>query len=170
MASRRRGRKKNYKQMIEHTKETTAGDGGWDMIAYCQKEDDRKFGYTDYIKVHWIVDDRNADGGSDSASLLSGLGFGAMFVATYQSGLLTVDGESDQLDPKYIRSIHAGNGMAGSFSMPIKQLHQSNEADIDERDGHVYLWMKLPDSTVDDDIVVRFFIESWGRWNKITGI
>lgn len=175
MASRRRGRKKNYKQMIAHHKETAAGDGGWDSFAYLYKEDDRKFGYTDYIKIHWIVDDRVVDTGSspdtDAPNLFSNQGFGALFVASYQSTLTTLsDGESNQLDPRYVKSVVAANGMAGSVSMPIKHLHQSLQADTDERDGHIYLWMKLPDSTVDDDYVVRFFIESFGRWNKVSGL
>lgn len=161
---------RNFRTDIEHHKENLAGAGSWNSFARINKDGDRNRGYCDYVKVHFLLDDRNVVNSTDSANLLSQLGFGLMFGASHSSATESVDGDSGQLDPTDIISVRTSNGVVGTVSIPIKKVIRSNEVDTAERDGYIYLYCKCPDVTVDDTLAVRFYIETYGRWVHTSGL
>jgi len=167
---RRARKKKMYRKITEHHKEDIAGEGAWNSFAYLRKDPNLKSAYADSVRISFLVDDRNAEGGTDSESLFSNMGFGLMFAASYQSSLETVDGEANQLNPDSLVSVTAKPGMAGVVTLPIKHVIRENIVDLREKDGYVYLWMKAPDSTTDDHLIVRMFIESYGRWHELIAL
>lgn len=162
--------KKMYRTNIEHHKETTPGTGAWNSFCEIYRDIDRKGGYCDSVTIHYLVDDRNAVSSSDAANLFSGLGFGLMFAASTSNVLETVDGESGQLDPNDLLHVRARNGVAGTVKLPIEHFIKQNSADTVEQDGKVTLWVKAPDVTTDDTLVIRFFIETRGRWVYAQGL
>lgn len=164
----RRGRKKKmYKKIIEHQKEDIGSGGAWNSFAYCSKEVQMKSGYTDYVRISFIVDDRNATGSTDGANLISPH-LGLMWACSYSNSLVTVDGEASQLEPNDLISVSATAGAGGVVTLPVKHRTIHNVTDASERDGNVFLWVKATDITADDDIILRMFVESYGRWHELT--
>lgn len=163
--------KRMYRTNIEHHKEITPGTGAWQSFGQIVRDADRKGGYCKSVKIHYLLDDRNAEGsGADAASLFSNLGFGLMFASSLSNALETVDGESGQLDPNDLLHVRAKNGVAGTLTLPINHFIKQNQADTEELDGKVTLWCKAPDITFDDTFVIRFFIECEGRWVVAQGL
>ena len=162
---------RQYRQLIEHHKENLSGAGDFNSFARIFKDDNRKGGYADKVVIHYVVEDRTPQGGdTDSPNLLSNMGFGCMFVASLSNSRETVDSESGLLDPDDILHIRCRDGVAGSVTLPIKHLIKQNDEDTAEKDGAVTLWVKYPDVTVDDNILIRFYIEGWGRWIRVAGV
>ena len=121
-------------------------------------------GYVDSIKVHWIIDDRNVVSSTDTPGHFF-QGTGTMFAATYQSSLETVDSEASQIDPDKCIAVRAGLH-AGNLTIPIKRRITQDGFDGVEMDGDIRLWMKNTDSTTDDTLVYRLFVEVIGRYVK----
>lgn len=123
-------------------------------------------GTANKIRCRFILDDRNAVSGSDGVGLPS-QNMGTFWAACYQNGLTTVDGESGQLDPDNIIAVKA----AGHFGNVVLDLQNAklrqDGFDGTECDGDIYLWMKNTDSTENDTLVWRIFIELDGRWVKL---
>lgn len=162
--------KRMFRTNIEHHKETTPGTGAWQSFCEIFRDADRKGGYCKSVTIHYLLDDRNVVSSTDSGSLLSGMGFGLMFAASTSASLETVGGESNQLDPNDLLHVRARNGVAGSVTLPIRHFINSNSEDTAEQDGKVTLWLKSPDVTTDDTLVIRFFIECEGRWVFAQGL
>lgn len=161
-----------YKTLVETRKETAGGTGGWFLIGYVGKEEQRFKATLEKLKITYFLDDRNDEGSTDGATLVSPH-LGCLMVLSRQATLSTVDGEASQLDPRYIVSLASASGAAGSrsYSFPGRgvQIHQNGE-DLDEQDGRVYIWFKHTDITADDDLVWRFFYEAEGRWLDVQGV
>lgn len=152
-------------------KETLAGTGGWESFATLKKDENRYSGTASKVVIHYMLDDRNAVNSSDAASLMSGLGFGLMLAASTNSSLESVAGESDQLHPDDIISLRCRNGVAGSVTLNLNDYRiKENAVDTGEKDGYLTLWVKYPDVTIDDQLIMRFYIESWGRWTVVAGL
>jgi hypothetical protein len=156
--------------MIEHHKENVGSAGDFNSFLVIEKDLDKKAGYVDKVVIHYLVEDRSLTGSADAPNLLSNMSYGAMFAASLNSSTETVDGESGLLDPNDLLQVRARSGMAGSVTIPIKHLIKENVTDLGERDGRVYLWIKTPDVTSDDDMIFRFYIEVWGRWIAAAGL
>lgn len=160
----------NYRTMIEHHKENSAGAGDFNSFLTLTKDADRFKGWADHLVIHYIVEDRSPVSDTDSPNLLSNMGFGILFAASHQATLTTVDGESGLLGENSLISLRARNGVAGTVKLPIKRNIRNNQEDINEKDGKITVWMKTPDVTVNDNIIMRFYVECYGRWVNIEGL
>ena len=153
-----------YTSYYEMQKENTGAEGAWNSFAKIVKDSPKAKGkgYVESVKIHWILDDRNAEGGTDP--LLHGC-IGTLFAAAYQNTLTGYDEEADDdtLVSDNIISIRAGQH-AGNVTLPIKRRINQEGFDVLEADGDIYLWMKNTDVTNDDTLVWRIFIEVTGRW------
>lgn len=161
---------RQYRQLIEHHKENLGGAGDFNSFLEITKDANKKGGWCDKIVIHYVVEDRSPSSSTDSANLFSGLGFGAMFAVSRSGSTETVDSESGLLDPNDIVNIRARDGMAGSVTIPVKHLIRENSGDTAEMDGKLWVWVKTPDVTTDDDIIMRFYVECWGRWVSCAGV
>lgn len=159
-----------YRTMIEHHKEDVGSAGDFNSFLQLSKEVDKYQGYVDKVVIHYLLEDRAPEGGTDSPNLFSNLGFGLLFAATHAAALETVDGESGLLDPNDIINVRARHGTAGSVTLPIKRVIRENNADPDEKDGLIKLYLKTPDVVDDDHIIVRFYCEIYGRYVEGTGL
>lgn len=158
-----------YRKLVEHHKETIGAGGAWNSFATLGKESDRKSAYCDYVVLNYILDDRTAVSSTDSTDLLEA-DIGLMFAASHNDALTTVDGDANQLGTDYVISVNATNGYGGRITLPIKQVIKGNATDLTEMDGKITLWMKATDVTIDDTLVWRFYIESYGRWHTCNGL
>lgn len=161
---------RQYRQMIEHHKENLGSAGDFNSFLEITKDADKKGGWVDKIVIHYLVEDRALSSGADAANLLSQMGFGTMFAVSRAGSTETVDSESGLLDPNDIINIRARHGQAGTVTIPVKHLIRENSQDVAEMDGKLWVWVKSPDVTTDDDIIMRFYIELWGRWVSCNGI
>lgn len=161
---------RQYRQMIEHHKENLGGAGDFNSFLEITKDADKKGGWVDKIVIHYVVEDRGLQSSEDSSNLFSGLGYGLFFAVSRSGSLETVDSESGLLDPNDLVNIRARDGMAGSVTIPVKHLIRENTGDTGEMDGKLWCWVKTPDVTDNDDMIVRFYVEVWGRWVSANGI
>lgn len=161
---------RQYRQLIEHHKENLGSAGDFNSFLEITKDANKKGGWVDKIVIHYVVEDRSPTSSSDAANLFSGLGYGLFFAVSRAGGTETVDSESGLLDPNDIVNIRARDGMAGSVTIPVKHLIRENSQDVAEMDGKLWVWVKTPDVTDDDDMIVRFYVEVWGRWVSANGI
>ena len=152
---------RNYKSLTNHVKDGSNNAGGWNKIAYFQKTSNAKIhsGTLDRVTVNFLVDDID---GSDN--LRESFPFGHMFALSYSSAVTTVDGTADQLNPDHIVDVGARDGGAGSITLTARRRIVQNSTDTDEHDGYIYLWQKNTDLTVDDNVIMRYYIETFGRW------
>ena len=161
---------RNYRTMIEHHKENLGSAGDFNSFLSITKENDRYKGWSDHLVIHYLVEDRALHNEADAANLVSNLGFGVLFASSYTSATATVDGESGLVNPEHIISMRARNGVAGTVRLPIKRSIQGNVDDTVEKDGKITVYIKTPDVTANDDIIMRFYVESYGRWVEVAGI
>lgn len=148
--------------MINMEKDATNSTGGWNKIAYVRKLTDAPqihSGYVDRVTINWIVDDID---GADT--LRSSFPFGVMFAASYEADLETVDGEANQLSPDHIVDITARNGGGGTATLYLRRKIVQNQESVNLHDGYLYLWVKNTDLTPDDNVIMRYYIETFGRW------
>lgn len=152
---------RNYKMLTQHVKDATNASGSWNKIAYFKKDTPNTSGkgYLDRVTINFLVDDID---GSDN--LRDSFPFGHMFVLSNSDALETVDGEASQLDPSDILDVAARSGGAGSLTLQARRSIAENAVDTSEGDGYIYLWQKNTDLTVDDNVIMRYFIETYGRW------
>ena len=152
---------RNYKQLTNHKKDASNSTGGWNKIAYFQKDTPNTSGtgYLDRVTVNFLVDDID---GADS--LRSSFPFGHMFALSNSDSTETVDGEGSQLDPNDILDVGCRDGGAGSITLYARRKIQGNDVDTTEGDGNCYLWCKNTDLTDDDNVIMRYYIETYGRW------
>ena len=152
---------RNYKQLTNHEKSSTNASGGWIRIAYFKKDTPKPggVGYLDRCTVNFLVDDID---GADS--LRNSFPFGSMFVLSRSGSLETVDGESNMLDPQDILDVGCRPGGAGSITLSARGKIAENTTDTSEGDGYIHLWHKNTDLTNDDNIIMRYYIETYGRW------
>ena len=160
----------NYRTMIEHHKESSAGAGDFNSFLTLTKEPDRYKAWADHLVIHYVLEDRSPVGTTDTPNLVSNMGFGVLFAASHQSSTTTVDGESGLLGENSIISLRARNGVAGTVKLPIQRSIRNNQEDVNEKDGTITIWMKTPDVTVNDNIIMRFYVECYGRWVEIAGL
>lgn len=153
--------------MTMHLKDSSNSSGGWNRIAYIQKEDRQQIhsGSVSHVILNYIVDDID---GADS--LRNSVPFGVMFAASYASSTETVDSEGSQLAPEHIIDVATRNGGAGSVKLTLNRRILSNQTDEAEADGVIHLWYKNTDLTTDDNVIMRFFLETYGRWVKSTAV
>ena len=52
----------------------------------------------------------------------------------------------------------------GTVSLSAKRVIRRNEAVTDGNDGMIYLYGELTDTTVSQDIEVKWIVETWGRY------
>ena len=160
----------NYRTMIEHHKENSAGAGDFNSCFTLTKDPDRYKAWVDHLVIHYIVEDRSPVSTTDSPNLLSNMGWGVLFAASHSDSTTTVDGESGLLGENSLISLRARNGVAGTVKLPIKRNIRNNSEDLEEKDGKITIWMKAPDVTSNDNIIVRFYVECYGRWVNIEGL
>lgn len=152
---------RNYKSLTNHKKDSSNSSGGWNKIAYFKKTDNAKIhsGTLDRVTVNFLVDDID---GADT--LRASFPFGNMFALSYSSSTTTVDGDGSQLNPDHIVDVGCRDGAAGSITLTARRRIVQNSDDATEHDGLVYLWQKNTDLTVDDNVIMRYYIETFGRW------
>lgn len=150
-----------YKLKTQHVKDSSNSSGGWNKVAVLSKDTPTNSGkgYVDRITVNFLVDDID---GADT--LRSSFPFGNMFVLSNSGSTATVDSESNQLAPGSILDCAARDGAAGSVTLYARRSIAENADDTSEGDGYIYLWQKNTDLTVDDNVIMRYFIETYGRW------
>ena len=157
---------RGYRTLIEHHKETTGGDGGWDSFCTITKDDQRHMGTASDVKIKFILDDIT---GSDT--LRNSFPFGVMFAASRSSSLHSVDGEGNQLNPNYLIDVTAKEGGGGVAYLNLRNARiEDTDEDLSRGDGPITLWMKCTDLTTDDPLVWRMFIEAKGRWISVSGL
>ena len=158
---------RNYKQLTNHEKDSTNATGGWNKIAYWQKDTPNTSGkgYLDRVTVNFLVDDVD---GADT--LRASFPFGHLFALTNASATETVDGDGSQLHPAYILDIAGRDGGAGSVTLTARRQIAENAVDLTEGDGYIYLWQKNTDLTDDDNVIMRYYIETYGRWVTCTDV
>lgn len=151
---------RNYRYLTNHRKETT-DTGGWFKVATFQHNHPRSggSGWLDRAVINYMVDDIT---GTDA--IRSSFPFGMMFALSHDSVLGTVDGEANQLSPLGVLDIAARDGGGGSVTLRSRKAIKENVNDSSEGDGKIHLWVKNTDLTVTDDLVFRFYIETFGRW------
>lgn len=156
---------RNYKQMTSMHKDTSNASGAWQRFAAIQKEDRQQIhsGSVSHCIVHYLVDDID---GADT--LRNSFPFGVMFAASYANSTETVDGEASQLAPEHILDIATRNGGAGSVKLKLNRRIMENVVDEGEADGVITLWFKNTDLTNDDNVIMRLYLETFGRWVKAT--
>ena len=154
---------RNYKLLTNHKKDSANSSGGWNKIAYWQKDTPNTSGkgYLDRCTVNFLVDDID---GADT--LRASFPFGHMFALSSATATETVDSESNQLHPAYILDVGCRDGAAGSITLSARRTISENAVDLTEGDGYIYLWQKNTDLTDDDNVIMRYYIESYGRWVK----
>ncbi len=152
---------RNYKRLTNHKKESTNATGGWIRVAFFKKDTPTSSGsaYLDRCTVNFMVDDID---GADT--LRSSFPFGLTFALSNSVGLETVDGEANQLNPEHILDVGCRDGGGGSITLSARRKIAENTTDTGEGDGLIHLWMKNTDLTNDDNIIMRLFIETYGRW------
>jgi|TARA_B100002051_G_C16592406_1_gene563506 hypothetical protein len=153
---------RNYKMLTQHHKESVNATGGWLLVAYWEKDTPNTSGkgYLDRATINFLVDDVD---GSDS---LRPIPFGFMFALSNKNSLETVDGDANQLHPAYMLDVGCRDGGAGSITLSARRQIAENAVDTTEGDGYIYLWAKNTDLTNDDNVIVRYYIETYGRWVK----
>ena len=158
---------RNYKQLTQHLKDATNASGGWNKIAKFTKDTPNTSGkgYLDRCTVNFLVDDID---GADT--LRASFPFGHMFALANTGGLSTVDGESSQLNPDHILDVGCRDGGAGSITLSARRSIAENADDLTEGDGNIYLWAKNTDLTDDDNVIMRYYVETYGRWVKCEDI
>lgn len=113
----------------------------------------------DRVTINFLVDDID---GADS--LRDSFPFGHFFALSHDAAVGTVDSESNQLSPLNLLDISARNGGGGVCTLSAKRAIKSNTNDADEGDGQIHLWQKNTDLTADDNVIMRYYIETYGRW------
>jgi len=152
---------------MEMQKENTGSAGAWNTFAIIQRDVLRPngVGTAEKVRLHYIIDDRNAVGSSDGAHPF--FGTGVLWAAAYQNSGETIGGDSGQVNPAKVLDIKAGQH-AGNITLDLKGAKLRQDGfDAVEQDGDIYLWMKNTDTTTDDTLVWRIYIELEGRWVKI---
>lgn len=159
----------------EMQKENTGSAGGWNSFAVIKRDvrTPKGRGTVDSVKLHFILDDRNAVGSNDGGHVFGG-GIGTLWAAAYANSTETITltqggTESSQLNPDKVISIKA-SGSYGNVTLPINQQIVQDGFDGVEMDGEIYLWMKNTDVTTDDTLVWRIFLEVDGRWVKVDAL
>lgn len=152
---------RNYKQLTNHTKDSSNSTGGWNRIAYFSKDTPNSSGtgYLDRVTVNFLVDDID---GSDT--LRASFPFGHLFALSRGDAVTTHDGESNVLLPEHILDVGGRDGGAGSITLSARGKIAENTTDASEGDGYIHLWQKNTDLTVDDNVIMRYYIETYGRW------
>ena len=152
---------RNYKQVTNHEKDAANASGGWNKVAKFAKNTPNSSGtgYLDRVTINYLVDDID---GADS--LRNAFPFGHFFVLSRESAVVTHDSESNMLNPAHFLDVGARDGGAGSITLYARGKIAENTTDIAEGDGYIYLWQKNTDLTVDDNIIMRYYIETYGRW------
>ena len=152
---------RNYKRLTQHVKDSSNSTGGWNKLVKFKKDTPNTSGkgYLDRCTVNFLVDDID---GSDT--LRNSVPFGHMFALSNSGSLETVDSESNQLDPADILDVGCRDGGGGSITLSARRQIAENADDVTEGDGTLYLWQKNTDLTGDDNIIMRYYIESYGRW------
>ena len=152
---------RNYKQLTQHKKDASNSSGGWNKIAYFQKDTPNTSGtgYIDRVTVNFLVDDIS---GSDA--IRSSFPFGHLFCLSNADSTETVDSESGMLDPADMLDVGGRDGGAGSITLYARRKIAGNDVDTVEGDGNLYLWQKNTDLTASDDVIMRYYIETYGRW------
>lgn len=161
-------KKKMHKMLTNHVKDSSNSIGGWNRVARFQKVDSVQplhSGWVSKVKVNFLVDDID---GADN--LRSSFPFGHLFALSYATGTETVDNETSQLGVKDIIDIAGRDGGAGTCTLYANRRIVHNSDDNMEDDGYFYLWQKNTDLTVDDNIIMRYYIETYGRWVSCTDI
>ena len=152
---------RNYKLLTQHVKDSANASGGWNRIAVFVKDTPNTSGkgYLDRCTVNFLVDDID---GADT--LRASFPFGFMFALSNAASTETVDSESGQLDPNDILDVGCRAGGAGSITLSARRSIAENVTDAGEGDGTIHLWVKNTDLTDDDNIIMRYYIETYGRW------
>lgn len=147
---------RNYKMLTNHVKESTNATGGWINVAIFQKDTPNTSGkgYLDRCTINFLVDDID---GADT--LRASFPFGFMFALSNAASLV-----SAELTPEHILDVGCRDGGAGSITLSARRSIQENATDSSEGDGMIYLWAKNTDLTTDDNVIVRYYIETYGRW------
>lgn len=162
---------KMYSQLVEHQREVTPGTGAWNSCFKVQKQtltatQQVKGGYAKKLRINYILDDITNTSSADA--IRNSFPFGVMFAASLDDSLRTVDGSSNQLEPKHVLDVTARNGGGGVVTLNLGHLIKENARDIEEGDGEIYIWMKATDLTNDDELVWRLYGELEGRWVTLT--
>lgn len=152
---------RNYKQLTNHVKDSSNATGGWNRIAEFKKDTPNSggIGYLDRVTINFLVDDID---GADT--LRASFPFGHMFALSRASGTTTVDGEGSQMDPQHFLDVGCRDGGAGSITLTARGKISENVTDTDEGDGIIHLYHKNTDLTVDDNVIMRYYLETYGRW------
>ena len=111
------------------------------------------------MTVNFLVDDID---GADT--LRNSFPFGHMFALSLSGSTETVDSEASQLDPADMLDVGCRDGAAGSITLRARHKIVGNDVDVVEGDGVVYLWQKNTDLTDDDNVIMRYYLETYGRW------
>nr|AGA18348.1 hypothetical protein [uncultured marine virus] len=158
---------RNYKQLTNHVKDSSNSTGGWNRIAKFLKDtpNAKGTGYLDRVTVNFLVDDID---GADT--LRSSFPFGHMFALSHSSATETVDGEGSQLDPADLLDVGCRDGGAGSITLYARCKIQENNTDTAEGDGVIHLWQKNTDLTDDDNVIMRYYVETYGRWVECSDV
>ena len=160
---------RSYKQATNHIKDSSNSTGGWNKICRFEKDTPNSGGRgtLEKVAVNFIVDDID---GADT--LRSSFPFGHMFVLTREGNVSTVDGEASQLNPEHIIDVACRQGGSGSITLRGERdsVIAENANDLDEGDGHIFLWQKNTDLTVDDNVIMRYYVETYGRWIKCVDV
>ena len=154
---------RNYKQLTNHKKDSSNSTGGWNRIAYFAKDTPNSSGtgYLDRCTINFLVDDID---GADT--LRASFPFGHLFALSRTNTLTTVDGEANQLNPEHVLDVGCRDGGAGSITLYARGKIAENTTDTAEGDGYIHLWQKNTDLTDDDNVIMRYYIETYGRWVK----
>lgn len=147
-------------------KDSSNSTGGWNRIAIVKKlavDPQIHSGYVGKVTINYLVDDIN---GADT--LRASFPFGHMFIASYASSLETINSEANMVNPDHMVDVTCKDGGAGTATLYLNRRIVHNDDDTDEYDGQIHLWAKNTDLTVDDDIIMRYYIETWGRWVETT--
>lgn len=155
---------RNYKFQTQHIKETTNSTGGWIRIASFRKDTPNSSGkgYLDRCTINYLVDDID---GADT--LRASFPFGMMFALSNAASLQTVDGEANMLGPEHMLDVGCRSGGGGSITLSARRSIAENVTDTSEGDGIIHLWVKNTDLTTDDNIIMRYYLESYGRWLEV---
>lgn len=153
---------RQYKLLTNHEKDSSNSSGGWNRVAYFKKDTPSSSGVgtLEKVKVNFLVDD--IDGSTDPRPSFP---FGHFFALSRTGSLSTVDGESNMLDPSQCIDITARNGGGGVATLYANHAKiAENTTDTSEGDGYIHLWQKNTDLTASDNIIMRYYIETYGRW------